>query len=53
MKTYRPIFCPIGVNLCQGAVVTVTLDFDRCSQCGVKMSKHPTGVCQRCFVEKE
>ncbi len=38
-----------NVNLCCGVVVTVTLDFDRCSECGCKMSKHPSGKCCGCY----
>lgn len=38
-----------GVNLCCGVVVTVTIDFDVCSKCGVKMSKHPSGLCGGCY----
>jgi rRNA maturation protein Nop10 len=41
-----------AVNLCSGAVVTVTLDFDRCGRCGRKMTKSRSGLCQGCFVEQ-
>ncbi len=41
------------VNLCQGAVVTVTIDFDKCNKCGAKMSKHPSGLCMKCFGESD
>lgn len=40
-----------AVNLCQGAVVTVTLDYDRCSRCGRKIIKHPSGLCVDCYGE--
>jgi rRNA maturation protein Nop10 len=36
-------------NLCQGIAVTVTLDWDRCTKCGRKMSTHPSGVCKDCY----
>jgi len=35
-------------NLCAGLVVTVTLDYDCCSKCGRKISKHPSGLCMDC-----
>ncbi len=38
-----------NVNLCCALVVTVTLDYDRCSKCGATMVKHPSGVCRGCF----
>lgn len=38
-------------NLCAGAVITVTIDYDRCQQCGNQMSKHPSGVCRACYGE--
>lgn len=38
-----------GVNLCQGVGVTVTLDLVNCRECGRRMEKHPTGVCQSCY----
>jgi hypothetical protein len=38
-----------AVNLCQGSVVTVTLDFDRCRNCKAKMPKNASGLCLRCF----
>jgi hypothetical protein len=37
------------VNLCAGYVITVSIDWDKCAKCGEKMSKHPSGVCMRCF----
>ena len=40
-----------GGNLCQGLQVTVTIDLDNCSKCGVRCSKHPSGRCQGCFGE--
>jgi rRNA maturation protein Nop10 len=40
------------VNLCAGVVVTVTLDYDNCSKCGRRMSKHPSGLCMECFSKK-
>lgn len=43
----------IDVNLCSGVVVTVTLDFDRCSACGCRMSKHPSGKCMKCHSEQD
>ncbi len=42
-----------GGNLCEGYVVTVTLDWDKCASCGHKMGKHPSGLCIRCFEEVE
>lgn len=36
-------------NLCQGLVVTVTLDMDVCKECGARMSKHPSGMCRVCY----
>ncbi len=41
---------PLGIaNMCAG--VTVTLDFDKCSNSGHKIGKHPSGLCRRCFCE--
>ena len=42
-----------GMNLCQGLVITVTIDLDQCSKCSARMSKHPSGLCQKCFREEE
>lgn len=42
-------FPATDVNLCEGVVVTVTLDFDKCSECGTKISKHPSGKCSKCY----
>lgn len=41
------------VNLCQGAVITVTIDFDRCQKCGARTAKHPTGLCMKCCALEE
>lgn len=38
-----------GANVCAALVVTVTLALDQCSECGDKMTKHPTGLCLSCF----
>ena len=39
----------IGVNLCQGVVVKVLLDWAKCEECGCNIPKHPTGLCMKCF----
>lgn len=45
-----PEHTPEGnVNLCAALVVTVTISFDECRECGCRMSKHPSGVCRKCF----
>lgn len=36
-------------NACAGVVVTVTMDFDKCSKCGGNMAKHPSGMCRICY----
>lgn len=41
----------INVNLCQGVVVTVKFDFDRCHRCGCNISVHPSGMCRKCYGE--
>jgi len=41
--------CP--ANVCAGSVITVTIDFDKCERCGQKISKHPSGLCMKCFGE--
>mgnify|MGYP003394244084 CR=1 FL=1 len=38
-----------GSNLCQAVIVTVILNYDHCSQCGCKCSKHQSGMCRKCF----
>jgi rRNA maturation endonuclease Nob1 len=38
-------------NLCAGSLVTVTLSLMACQACGAKISKHPAGLCLRCFGE--
>ena len=54
-ETYRlPEHEPLlGVNLCQGAVVTVTIDFDKCGKCGANIMKHPSGLCSKCYGETQ
>ncbi len=41
-----------GMNVCQGCVITVTIDFDKCQKCGGKMSKNLTGLCHVCYCEE-
>lgn len=43
----------VRANLCQGVVITVTLDFDFCKQCRGRMSKHPSGLCKPCYCKAE
>ena len=38
-----------GMNLCSCYVVTVTLSYDHCTQCGTKITKHPSGMCPKCY----
>jgi hypothetical protein len=38
-----------AVNLCAGNRITVTIDWDRCRECGANMMSHPSGLCGRCY----
>lgn len=38
-----------AVNLCAGTRITVTIDWDRCRECGEKFGGHPSGLCMRCY----
>lgn len=42
-----------NVNLCAGFVVTVTLDYDKCSKCGCRICKNETGLCLGCFSKEK
>lgn len=42
----------IDVNLCQGADVSVTLDFAKCKKCGCNTMKTSCGLCRKCFREE-
>jgi hypothetical protein len=39
------------VNMCQGTEILVTLTFAKCLKCGCNISKHPSGLCSRCYME--
>jgi hypothetical protein len=36
-------------NLCAAVDITVTFTRAKCSVCGLEYTKHPSGVCNRCY----
>lgn len=38
-----------AVNMCQGLVVKVSIEWDRCTRCAANMPKHPSGLCMSCY----
>lgn len=40
-------------NLCESFFITIKFDYMTCAKCAAKISRHPSGLCMKCFGEQE